>query len=85
MYHRLAAIETCEQLSIVEFEAIESEMPNVDCVDLSTDQEYLHDICNALRSGHSSDDLAKRDPGKMSHARWLTTANRILQLKTLVQ
>lgn len=37
-------LETCEQLSIVAFEAIESEMPTVDCVDLSTDQKYLYDI-----------------------------------------
>ena len=73
-------LETCEQLSVVVFEAIESDMPSVDGVDLSTDQKYLHDICNAVRSGRCSDDLSKRGPGKMSHARWLTTANRVLRL-----
>lgn len=31
-------------------------------------------------SGCCSDDLANRDPGKISHARWLTTANRILRV-----
>ena len=62
-------LETCEQLSFVVFEAIESDMPIVDGLDLSTDQKYLYDICNVVRSERCSDDLSKRGPGKMSHAR----------------
>jgi len=70
----------CEQLKVGNFDVIESEMPDINCDDLSTDQKYLLDICNAVRGGLCSDDLANREPGKMSHARWLTTANRILRL-----
>ena len=31
-------------------------------------------------NGNCSVDLSRRDPGAMSHARWLTMANRILRL-----
>ena len=44
-------IEVCEKLRVVMFEKIESEMLDVDYAELSTDQKYLHDICNAFRSG----------------------------------
>ena len=44
-------LEICEHLSIVVFERIESDLPNVDSGDLSTDQNYLLDIFNAVRSG----------------------------------
>lgn len=46
----------------------------------STDQQYLFDICFAILNGSVSKSLADRAPGAMSHARWLTTANRILRL-----
>ncbi|KAK0066895.1 hypothetical protein Bpfe_003630 [Biomphalaria pfeifferi] len=31
-------------------------------------------------TGCCSEELARRNPGKMAHSRWLTTANRILRL-----
>ncbi|GBM52528.1 hypothetical protein AVEN_230560-1 [Araneus ventricosus] len=34
----------------------------------------LHDL------SHSSTSLANKNPGKLSHVRWLTTANRLLRL-----
>lgn len=37
-------------------------------------------IFRAVASGECSIQLAKMKPGKMHHARWLTTANRILRL-----
>jgi hypothetical protein len=73
-------LETCEQLNIVDFHAIETKIPEITCNDLSTDQKYLLDICNAVSRGYCPHDLATRQPGKMSHARWLTTANRVLRL-----
>ena len=44
-------LEVCEKLRDVVFEEIEREMPDVDYAELSTHQKYLHDICNAVRSG----------------------------------
>ena len=41
---------------------------------------YLYEICWLVSSGIVPESLAKRHPGNMSHARWLTTANRLLRL-----
>lgn len=49
-------------------------------LDLSTDQMYLLQICQAVKSGVCPAELARKSPGNISHARWLTTANRILRL-----
>ncbi|GBN84214.1 hypothetical protein AVEN_155871-1 [Araneus ventricosus] len=50
-------------------------------------QPKLHseiiDIYADISSGVSSSDLAKRQPGTLNLARWLTTANRILRLYQL--
>lgn len=63
------------------FEKIEGMLPNISNVkDLSSDQRYLYDITSAVISGKCFPDLSNRSPGKMSHARWLTKANRILRL-----
>ncbi|GBM14185.1 hypothetical protein AVEN_61002-1 [Araneus ventricosus] len=51
---------------------------SVTAKDLSKDQKYLSDISYAVLTGSS--DPSRRDPGPTSHARWLTTANRILRL-----
>ena len=48
--------------------------------ELSTDQKYLLDIYRAVLGGSCSSSLAARNPGKMVHSRWLTTANRLLRL-----
>ncbi|KAF2902020.1 hypothetical protein ILUMI_04171 [Ignelater luminosus] len=47
---------------------------------VSTDQKYLYEICQAVSTGSSSPELANRQPGKMVHSRWLTSANRLLRL-----
>lgn len=47
---------------------------------MSTDQKYLWDICEAVLTGECPQELASRNPGNVSHARWLTMANRILRL-----
>jgi len=52
--------------------------------DLSTDQLYFLKACLAVQSGRQGNaDIAyfeSRQPGNISHARWLTKANRILRL-----
>ncbi|KAK0069077.1 hypothetical protein Bpfe_001259 [Biomphalaria pfeifferi] len=48
--------------------------------ELSTDQRYLHEMCLSGMTGCCSEELARRNPGKMAHSRWLTTANRILRV-----
>lgn len=70
------------KLPIIEFQAIEGRnFPEniADSSDLSTDQQYLFEICMAVSKGECTENLAKRDPGNYSHARWLTGANRILR------
>lgn len=37
-------------------------------------------MCNSISKGYCEIDLSHRSPGCMNHARWLTTANRILRL-----
>ncbi|GBP43074.1 hypothetical protein EVAR_96336_1 [Eumeta japonica] len=53
--------------------------------DISTDQKYLYKIVEAVSTGTFPNDLANKSPGKMSHARWLTRANRILRLYASVE
>jgi hypothetical protein len=47
---------------------------------LSTDQKYLYEICEAVSTEDCPKNLEARNPGQIDHARWLTTANRILRL-----
>lgn len=48
--------------------------------ELSTDVKYLYQIANAVSNGRVSTQLANVKPGPVSHARWLTKANRILRI-----
>ena len=73
-------MKECEKLPLVPFNSIECDLPDIDPATLSSDQKYLLDICTAINSGVCSSDLAKREPGTLNLARWLTTANRILRL-----
>lgn len=74
-------LKACEELPLVLFLTIQCNLPIVtNCKDLSTDQLYLYEMCQAINSGFCSQALSKRNPGKMVHSRWLTTANRILRL-----
>ncbi|GBL73450.1 hypothetical protein AVEN_10872-1 [Araneus ventricosus] len=69
-----------EKLPIINFEAIELDEININKTDLSKDQQHLLDIVRAIQTGQCSPDLALRDPGPLSHSRWLTCANRVLRL-----
>ncbi|CAH1102022.1 unnamed protein product [Psylliodes chrysocephalus] len=67
-------------MPIVEFKPIKTSLPQLQPDDLSTDQQYLYKICISIQNETIASNLAKRNPEKMSHAPWLTTANRILRL-----
>lgn len=63
---------------IVQFVPISSDLPLLTS-DLSSDQKYLLNICQAISTGECNVSLANRHPGNISHSRWLTTANNILR------
>ncbi|CAG9791202.1 unnamed protein product [Diatraea saccharalis] len=73
-------LDKSETRAVVEFESIPGQLPTLKPENLSTDQKYLYEITLAVVTGSCSDDLVNKSPGKMSHARWLTKANRILRL-----
>ena len=75
------AIQTCEDLPVINYSPIEVEgLHYTNASDLSTDQQYLLNICRAVSSGSCSGDLALIKPGTVVYSRWMTTANRILKL-----
>lgn len=76
------ALGSCTEQPVDAFEPIKlaQPLPDVDVKDLSTDQQYLRLMCEAVDSGQCPLDLATRNPGLLNHSRWLTTANRILRL-----
>jgi len=73
-------LSTCEKLPLVAFTPIDVNLPDMTDVPLSNDQQYLYEMCKAVASGICPIDLSRREPGTLSHARWLTTANRLLRL-----
>ena len=48
--------------------------------DLSNDQKYLYQMCQAVSNGICAEDLAMRKPGPLVHFRWLTMTSRLLRL-----
>ena len=74
------AISVCEKLPKVVFTPIQSDLPAMIAADLSTDQMYLYDLCDVVSKWICSAALLRRNPGALSHSRWLTAANRLLRL-----
>ena len=74
------ALNKCDELPVVKYRPVETDLPTVDPRDLSTDQRYLYEMAQAVSSGDCSRDLSLRNPGALNHSRWLTTANRLLRL-----
>lgn len=75
------SLPSCQSHEIVSFKTIDGDLPEiVDFDSLSKDQRYLYEMCLAVKSGSISESLSNREPGKMAHSRWLTTANRLLRL-----
>lgn len=56
------------------------QIPDAVTNQFTEDQKYLYDICLAVQTGIIPTGLELRSPGKLSEARWLTKANRILRL-----
>src|SRR6218665_337982 len=76
-----SALMNCETLPIVAYLPISLGMcPNMEAIELSTDQKYLFNICIAVAKKDCSSDLAFQKPGPACHSRRLTTANRIMRL-----
>ena len=76
------SFKNCESRPIVSFQRIEADdiLMDFDNLELSTDQKYLGQMHQAIQNGSVSDSLARRDPGNVSLARWLTIANRIMRV-----
>lgn len=74
-------LPSCTQTTVVEFEPIPTDLSgDLDPSDLSTDQQYLWRIVQAVASGDCPQVLADLDVGPLNHARFLTLACRILRL-----
>lgn len=74
------SLDKCLDLEVEAFEPIVTELPILDSNLLSTDQNYLFQMCTAISNGTVSSNLASKDPGRLAHSRWLTCANRILRV-----
>ena len=75
-----AQLQSCSQLDIVSFQPIEAPIIDFNASNLGNDQAYLLQITNAVITGVANSSIQNNNPGKISNARWLTTANRILRL-----
>jgi hypothetical protein len=78
-----AVSKEVSSLPVVDFESVPGFVSEIhsDVVKLlSADQRYLYEICVAVQNAHVPASLARRNPGKLHHARWLTLANRLLRL-----
>jgi len=75
----------CEKLPIQNFQRIQCDIVDFSSDNLSNDQAYLYDILKGVSSGTISDSLANRSPGKLNHARWITTASRIIRAYVCAQ
>nr|CAI5847319.1 unnamed protein product [Callosobruchus analis] len=65
-------LEYCETLPIVRFKRFGSNLLQMDCKE--------SDLILSTETGNVSASLASGNPAKLSHARWLTTANQIMRL-----
>ena len=78
-----SALQDYEQLIVGKYDARASgpSLPELlNDFDLSTDQNNLYQISQTIISGLCPEELATRNPEKMAHSRWLTTANRTQRL-----
>ena len=59
------ALEKCNELSVVKFEArknLPNGLQNVYDIDISKDQQYLYNICKSKEVGGVTENLAKKEP-----------------------
>lgn len=66
-------------LNVVKFRQIPTKLPpltnDMKTRELSCDQRYLYEMCEAISSGECSQSLIERNPGNICHSRWLTLGN----------
>lgn len=78
-----SSLKSSVQLPLVKYKKIPSNLPvlhhDMKTNELSTDQRYLYEMCQAVSSGVCSESLAVRNPGKICQSRWLTLANNSLR------
>ncbi|GBN40748.1 hypothetical protein AVEN_185573-1 [Araneus ventricosus] len=70
-------LKDCEKTPVVKFDQIDCTLQPLDLKDIKkliTDQQYLYRICLAIKDGSCFSSVTDNSPGKLSHARWLTTA-----------
>lgn len=74
-------LQQSKLLPIVSFKKIECDanLPTID-IDMSSDQQYLYDMVQSVSNGICDERTANKNPGNLSHARWLTFSNNILRL-----
>ena len=81
LFQTCKMLDRCEKVDVVNFEPVPFDLFDMSEIDLSTDQQYLYGIHLSVSAGKLSEGLNNdKNPGKMAHSRWLTTANRILRL-----
>ncbi|ESN99374.1 hypothetical protein HELRODRAFT_162916 [Helobdella robusta] len=73
-------LDNCLDFKVEAFEPFPTELLGLNTDLLSSDQKYMYQMCSAISPGTVSPNLAIKDPGKLTHPRWLTCANRILRL-----
>lgn len=77
------ALKYCEHKPVLQFEPIAAEdpLPDISNVwELSKDQKYFYEICQAVSSGICPRHLENPNLGPLFHSRWVTRGNRILRL-----
>ncbi|ESO00438.1 hypothetical protein HELRODRAFT_175868 [Helobdella robusta] len=73
-------LDNCLDFKVEIFEPIPTKLPDLNTDLLSIDQKYLYQMGSAISAGTVSQNLAIKDPEKLTHSRWLTCANRIFWL-----
>ena len=52
---------------MVQYEKIDCDLPDMEGIDLSTDQIYLYKIAKAVKSGECSSEFSATQPGTLNH------------------
>lgn len=77
-------LQNCELRPLVQFEKIQFDcnVKNISEISktVSWEQNYLYHICTAISNGVCDKELEKQFPGKISHSRFITMANRLCRL-----
>lgn len=74
-------LQNSTSLPVQDFECIHFPLQNnIELTGLSSDQQYLYDICQFISTKIDNKSIVTRSGGTLYHARWICTANLILRL-----